>query len=468
MTDSSKHKIFIETDCISEQTMFDYIDKKLNGKESHLVEKHMLHCELCSDAMDGLELTKNRERISAINQKITEHISPPPQETKIIAFNYKLIASIAAAVLLLIGGVFFFNQYFSQKDEIAEFKSETSKLPILPNPPPPSPIPLPSKESNAESVNPQTPGASNVDETVGAKAKLSMGETRELEQQPAQLEEIASEPDSKTRSSNGAGDAVTTIEAPSQIIQTEEKAKLITAAPAKSNYDAPQSSLYQSRKDDNAGEMKKSEALGGASNKEISVLSDLTASKASSPRRSENENDAGKTDDKAVTKSETAKSSFLSGALKKSRSKEKSAAPAAGEVSYAPKKTVNDGAPMEVEISNDKSGIEVHEEDVLNQTQNFAEQMPEFPGGNDSLALFIRNNFKYPANFKNEGISNKVYVTFIVDKEGKIKEAKIIKGVNAELDKEALRVVNAMPKWKPGKNGGKVVSVNYNLPIKLE
>ena len=66
MSDSLKHKIFIRTDCVSEQTMFDYIDKKLSAKESHSVEKHLLHCELCSDALEGLELTKTRTRIAAI------------------------------------------------------------------------------------------------------------------------------------------------------------------------------------------------------------------------------------------------------------------------------------------------------------------------------------------------------------------------------------------------------------------
>ena len=76
MSDSLKHIIFTETDCISEQTMFDYIDNKLSAKERHIVEKHMLDCELCSDAMEGLEIVRDRNRISIINKTVDELISP--------------------------------------------------------------------------------------------------------------------------------------------------------------------------------------------------------------------------------------------------------------------------------------------------------------------------------------------------------------------------------------------------------
>src|ERR1035437_6866664 len=118
MNDSLKHIIFTETDCISEQTMFDYIDKKLSAKENHSVEKHLLSCELCSDALDGLEVLKSRTRISSLNQNISERIAAPivKKETKTISFYYKLAASIAAAIMLLIGGVFFFEQ-INKKNE---------------------------------------------------------------------------------------------------------------------------------------------------------------------------------------------------------------------------------------------------------------------------------------------------------------------------------------------------------------
>ena len=119
MSDSAKHTIFTETDCISEQTMFDYIDKKLSAKECHIVEKHLLHCELCTDALEGLELVKDRGRIARINQAVQERIAAPVEEkkNKIIPFSYKVILSIAAALLLLIGSAYIFTLF---KDIIFE------------------------------------------------------------------------------------------------------------------------------------------------------------------------------------------------------------------------------------------------------------------------------------------------------------------------------------------------------------
>ena len=97
------------------------------------------------------------------------------------------------------------------------------------------------------------------------------------------------------------------------------------------------------------------------------------------------------------------------------------------------------------------------------------EQMPQFPGGNDSLIKFIRKNFNYTNKPNTDPIKRtKIYVQFIVDKNGTIKNLKVLKGINPLLDKEALRVMNMMPKWKPGNQNGETVPVIINYPIQLE
>lgn len=93
------------------------------------------------------------------------------------------------------------------------------------------------------------------------------------------------------------------------------------------------------------------------------------------------------------------------------------------------------------------------------------EEMPEFPGGEAALRAFIAKSINYPVIAQENGIQGKVYVTFVVDKDGGISEAKIARGVDSSLDKEALRVVNSLPKWKPGKQRGKPVRVSYTVPI---
>ena len=90
------------------------------------------------------------------------------------------------------------------------------------------------------------------------------------------------------------------------------------------------------------------------------------------------------------------------------------------------------------------------------------EDMPAFPG---NVTKWISKNVKYPVLAMENGIQGKVFVQFVIEKDGSITDVKVSRGVEASLDKEAVRVVKAMPKWKPGKQRGKPVRVSYTLPI---
>jgi len=91
--------------------------------------------------------------------------------------------------------------------------------------------------------------------------------------------------------------------------------------------------------------------------------------------------------------------------------------------------------------------------------------MPEFPGGNEALLKFITSNIRYPESAKKSKIEGRVYVGFDIDTDGSVINIKVLRGVNSELDAEAIRVIKSMPKWTPGKQRGKAVRVNYTLPI---
>lgn len=103
------------------------------------------------------------------------------------------------------------------------------------------------------------------------------------------------------------------------------------------------------------------------------------------------------------------------------------------------------------------------------EPRSVVEIMPEFPGGVPALMTYLQNNIKYPQMELEAGIGGKVFVKFVVNADGSISTAEILKGVNGGdgLSKEALRVVRAMPKWKPGKQGDNYVPVYFNLPIKF-
>ncbi len=108
--------------------------------------------------------------------------------------------------------------------------------------------------------------------------------------------------------------------------------------------------------------------------------------------------------------------------------------------------------------------VEVVEED---QIFTIVEEMPSFPGGEGKLFEFLGKNIKYPQMATDAGISGVVYVTFVVGKDGKINDVKVLRGIGGGCDEEAVRVVKSMPAWKPGKQRGKAVTVQYNLPIRF-
>lgn len=109
-------------------------------------------------------------------------------------------------------------------------------------------------------------------------------------------------------------------------------------------------------------------------------------------------------------------------------------------------------------------------EDSINKIYYVVETMPEFYGGMDSLTAFINKNITYPEWEKKNKIQGTVYVTFVLDKSGKPRDAKIIKSVmdSKNFDKEVLRVVDMMPAWKPGKHNNREVNVRFNLPIRFK
>ncbi|HEY5591817.1 MAG TPA: energy transducer TonB, partial [Paludibacter sp.] len=99
------------------------------------------------------------------------------------------------------------------------------------------------------------------------------------------------------------------------------------------------------------------------------------------------------------------------------------------------------------------------------KTFTIVEQMPQYPGGISALMNYLTKNIKYPVDAQKNKEQGKVYVRFIVNAQGKVEKSEVIRSVSSSLDQEALRVVNAMPEWIPGKQNGKNVSVYYTLPI---
>ncbi len=130
---------------------------------------------------------------------------------------------------------------------------------------------------------------------------------------------------------------------------------------------------------------------------------------------------------------------------------------------------------VEIESSEDDVNTEVNvnfhegapdgEEEASNEIFTVVEDMPQFPGGDAALLSYISKSVKYPAIAQENNIQGRVIISFVIERDGSVADATVVRGVDPALDKEALRVVNNMPKWKPGQQRGKPVRVKYTLPV---
>jgi len=127
---------------------------------------------------------------------------------------------------------------------------------------------------------------------------------------------------------------------------------------------------------------------------------------------------------------------------------------------------------IEINTEDDKTEVVIQapveiqeEEEEDNVVFVIVENKPEFPGGDAALMKYIAESIKYPVIAQENGIQGRVICQFVVNKDGSIVDINVVRSVDPSLDKEAIRVIKSMPKWKPGKQRGKAVRVKFTLPI---
>lgn len=127
----------------------------------------------------------------------------------------------------------------------------------------------------------------------------------------------------------------------------------------------------------------------------------------------------------------------------------------------ADKNVVQEEIPFEASNVDQSEPLDANTDEVF----EMVEVAPEFPGGTEALYKYLAGNVKYPEKAKADGTEGRVIVSFVVEKDGSVTDAKVMRSVSDEVDAEALRVVQGMPKWTPGMQQGTPVRVHYNLPI---
>jgi periplasmic protein TonB len=123
-------------------------------------------------------------------------------------------------------------------------------------------------------------------------------------------------------------------------------------------------------------------------------------------------------------------------------------------------------ADQETEIEKyEPTQMDVEEQEEEAPIFTVVESMPNFPGGEAARIQYLNDNIKYPQMARESGIQGRVFVTFVVEKDGRVTDVKVLRGIGGGCDEEAIRVIQNMPKWEPGKQRGKPVRVQFNMPI---
>ncbi|MCW3102379.1 MAG: hypothetical protein JWO09_819 [Bacteroidetes bacterium] len=435
MSNDLKYNLYNPGDCIPEQTMFDYIDGRLSAKEQHVVEKHMIDCELCSDALEGLRLVKNRGRIAEINEAVRGRMAAPEKKTRLI--DFRIVMSAAAGLLLLTGGVFFFRQFADKEEKMAELKEAPNST-------------IQQQKVQSETVLKEEEPA--VDKNATKAKEQSSGKA-----QSGDLTLQEQDANGAGAVSPGAADALGVAENEKSIRPDDDAKNAVTFSgtlsgnTANSGYSTTMSAPAPATTADKKAAAKEQPADEMLKTTEVADVVNAEAKDEEAAK--DKQKVAAKRDENRAVSTERKKTEESKNAEDK---------PAATTANTGLAKEMPDNA-----FQTAADSTETLSNSTTDKIYSVVDEMPKFPGGDAEMLKYIRNNLRYPEMEKETDVKGKVYVQFVVDKKGNIKDPKIFKGTDSAFDKEVLRVFKSMPKWSPGKMKGEPVNVLMNIPVEV-
>lgn len=426
--DSKKHtyRIFNPSGCITLEAMQLYLKKELPESEVELIDNHLEDCELCSDAMEGLSLVENRDKLRGIVREINKNLNrtstefPITKEPKFIRLQNRLIYfGAAASIIILFGLLYFFTDLISVNNQgnIAK-QIETEKQIIPPMPKAQNQVDHGQKsgqtENEPEKVQTKTVGKNIEKQTTIAQQDKSKKEINENE-----IRTEPSEPETEKSISlqiAQSSDSLTDQMLSEQLMDNEDSDILhstFSGVDLASNqpleYYLGEVFIYGDQPD-----------LSGYNNQIRSAA-------------------AGKRESKKTT----------------------------GWLDADKKELIE---PKDISVSADrKIAAEAtgSKEADLNTVHFFTpvDRLPEFPGGIEKLTDFLNQHLNYPSEAKRQGIQGTVLVSFIIEKDGSIDNAKIIYGIGGGCNEAALLAIESMPRWQPALKNNEPQRVVFNIPI---
>lgn len=432
---SKNIKIFDETGCLSEEALTEYAHGKLDIHLRKQVEIHANECDFCRDALEGISLMQSKESarfaVAQLNAKISGKGDIKPTGGKVIQMNFLRLAAAVLLFFVLGGGVLYLAFNPPLKNEVASDKAEEKVLAENKNA-------VSNNETVTDSIIANGLVAQPTPDAATVVSELSIEESLSKEQ-----DNITALP------VTGTGGAL--AENTTEDLEIPDYNKMTAtggASNAAPTYYNPQLDANQQPALFNS-EKYVSDGIAGKDNddedtKNLSSV-EITSSKTKSADKKALKEAEKKSREEVVSKTVTAQEApaVAYDALKVAEEKE--------EVDQARRK-------VEDEAGTQNTDTKVYA---------FAEEMPQYPGGNEALKKYIRENIKYPQSAKEQAVSGTVYISYVVNAAGKVTNVKVWKSVSKDLDNEAIRVVSSLKDFTPGKQEGKQVSVQMTIPVKF-
>ena len=429
MSESSTHTdLYTKSGCLTTESLKGYLSDKLSGFDKEQVKVHLESCELCSDALDGLQLLSEPGKLDSIVSEINKNLRTtinrdvkkiPPEESKLKNRFYYVAA--AASVLILFGLFLYLKIYLkneSAKQSVSQLTDiEKKSIPPMPEVQTPAIIAKSEKqaqkpEKEKKTVKKETPN--ELPDKTKTTDKTETSQSARKATEGGKLSYVA--PLKAIRASEGIHESLVINEfemATDSALKTEDRTATDIASTQPIEYYIGGVVVYD-------------KAIGPANMAALSAEPGTMSGRASKYKKTDAIHQMAESDSKMGNINEKQGDNVI---------EEQSA-------------FVNE------EGDNSK-----------NHFFSLGNEVPQFPGGYEALIEYLNRNLSYPKEARQRGLQGKVLISFIVGKTGEVSSVSIIRGIGGGCDEEVVRVIESMPDWQPANKGNKPVSVKMVIPV---
>jgi len=446
---SKRNNISDHSECFPEEILLKYINDELNSQDSEAVEQHISHCPICSDFIDGVMMLESTDDFLAAKEDINRTISASLNKEKKRKFSPFMIRAVAAVALILIfSGSYFLINSLLDKKELSQFENEDK---IVQN--------IPEKEKTCQEEIAQT---INIEEESKDKEIIEdkdfgvlddvIDETRNLCTKDTEVDGAVIYETINNQSDAEQLSGEITISTTDISVGDSSGKK----SEASVDYNKNRSTVFPEEI------ISDSEHLYG-NDQQTPTLEEQVSVKTE------------RDDDLSISDRENFKPERSEGGLNaRTISKEKEDEKVKDIDIVYKRDEITDNA--DSEYYNDISGLaptgitsgrELETSDIKSVSFANIEEKPIFPGGYEELIKFVDENIKYPEMEETRNRKEEVVVSFIIDTAGYVTNVNVLRGVNPKYDLEAIRVIEMLPRWTPGKVNGKPVNVSFVYPIEF-